>query len=100
SAGYAPRRMRILGVGCGHLREGLTMQKAVGYLRVSTREQGRKGVGLAAQRHEVERIASQEGLEIKSWHQDIQTGGGADALLLRPGLAQALKDCKSDRCPL
>ena len=33
------------------------------------------------------------------WHQDIQTGGGADALLLRPGLAQALKEAKSARRP-
>ena len=46
------------------------MQAAVGYLRVSTREQGRKGVGLAAQRHEIERFALQEGLEVRSWHQD------------------------------
>src|ERR1700730_16018268 len=76
------------------------MQAAIGYLRVSTREQGRRGVGLAAQRHEVERFASQEGLEVRSWYQDIQTGGGADALLLRPGLAQALKDAKLARCPL
>jgi hypothetical protein len=32
------------------------MQAAIGYLRVSTREQGRRGVGLAAQRHEIERF--------------------------------------------
>ncbi len=76
------------------------MQAVVGYLRVSTREQGRKSVGLAAQRHEIERFALQEGFEVRSWHQDIQTGGGADALLLRPRLAQALKDAKSGRCPL
>jgi DNA invertase Pin-like site-specific DNA recombinase len=57
-------------------------------------------VGLAAQRHEIERFASQEGFQVRSWQQDIQTGGGADALLLRPGLAQALKDAKSARCPL
>jgi hypothetical protein len=76
------------------------MKYGIGYLRVSTREQGRRGVGSAAQRHEIERFASQEGLEVRSWHQDIQTGGGADALLLRPGLAQALKDAKSTRCPL
>lgn len=73
---------------------------SVGYLRVSTREQGRRGVGLAAQRHEIERFASQEGLEIRSWYQDIQTGGGADALHLRPGLAHALKEARSRRCPL
>lgn len=76
------------------------MQTAIGYLRVSTREQGRKGVGLAAQRHEIERFALQEGLQVRSWYQDIQTGGGADALLMRPGLAQALKHAKSARCPL
>lgn len=76
------------------------MKDAIGYLRVSNKEQGRRGVGLAAQRHEIERFALQEGLEVRSWHQDIQTGGGADALLLRPGLAQALKVAKSARCPL
>lgn len=76
------------------------MKDAIGYLRVSTKEQGRRGVGLAAQRHEINRFASQEGFDVRSWHQDIQTGGGADALLLRPGLARALKDAKSGRCPL
>jgi DNA invertase Pin-like site-specific DNA recombinase len=76
------------------------MPVAIEYLRVSTREQGRRGVGLAAQRHEIERFAAQEGLEVSSWHRDIQTGGGADALMLRPGLAQALKEAKSTRCPL
>jgi DNA invertase Pin-like site-specific DNA recombinase len=31
---------------------------------------------------------------------DVQTGAGADALLPRPGLAKALKEAKSARCPL
>jgi hypothetical protein len=30
------------------------MSEAIGYLRVSTREQGRSGLGLAAQRFEIE----------------------------------------------
>ncbi len=73
---------------------------AVGYLRVSTREQGRSGLGLAAQRYDIEAFGAREGFSIKSWYQDIQTGAGADALLLRPGLATALKEAKSARCPL
>jgi len=36
------------------------------------------------------RLWAREGFSINSWHQDMQTGGGADALLLRPGLATAL----------
>lgn len=76
------------------------MKDAIGYLRVSTQEQGRSGLGLAAQRADIEAFAMREGLPIKSWHQDVQTGAGADALLLRPGLAAALKEAKSARCPL
>src|SRR5882762_2413450 len=83
-----------------HLREGLAMSEAIGYLRVSTREQGRSGLGLAAQRYEIEAFALREGFAVRSWHQDVQTGAGADALLLRPGLATALKEAKSAHCPL
>jgi len=81
-------------------REGLTMQAAIGYLRVSTREQGRSGLGLAAQRHDIEAFGAREGFAVKSWHQDVQTGAGADALLLRPGLVAALKEARSVRCPM
>jgi DNA invertase Pin-like site-specific DNA recombinase len=38
------------------------MQAAIGYLRVSTREQGRSGLGLAAQRQETEVFGAREGL--------------------------------------
>jgi DNA invertase Pin-like site-specific DNA recombinase len=76
------------------------MQPAIGYLRVSTSEQGRSGLGLAAQQCDVVGFAEREGFKVKSWHQDVQTGGGADALLLRPGLATALKEARSARCPV
>jgi DNA invertase Pin-like site-specific DNA recombinase len=76
------------------------MKEAIGYLRVSTREQGRSGLGLAAQRHEIESFGAKDGLSVKSWYQDIQTGAGRDALLLRPGLAAALKAARAARCPL
>lgn len=73
---------------------------AIGYLRVSTQEQGRSGLGLAVQRTDIEEFAAREGFRVRSWYQDVQTGAGADALLLRPGLAGALKEAKSLRCPL
>jgi DNA invertase Pin-like site-specific DNA recombinase len=76
------------------------MQSAVGYLRVSTQEQGRSGLGLAAQRYDIEAFGAREAFSVKSWHQDIQTGAGKDALLLRPGLAAALKEARAARCPL
>ena len=76
------------------------MQAAIGYLRVSTREQGRSGLGLAAQSHEIEDFALREGFAVRSWHQDVQTRAGPDALLLRPGLAAALKEAKAAQYPL
>jgi DNA invertase Pin-like site-specific DNA recombinase len=76
------------------------MKDAIGYLRVSTKEQGRSGLGLAAQRNDVEAFGTREGFGFKSWYQDVQTGKGKDALLLRPGLAAALKEARAARCPL
>jgi len=78
----------------------IQMSPAVGYLRVSTQEQGRSGLGLAAQRFEIEAFAAREGFSVKSWYQDVQTGAGADALQLRPGLAAALKQARDARYPL
>jgi DNA invertase Pin-like site-specific DNA recombinase len=76
------------------------MKEAIGYLRVSTKEQGRSGLGLEAQRKDIATFGAREGLKIENWHQDIQTGAGKDALLLRPGLAAALKEARAAKCPL
>ena len=80
--------------------EGFTKKDAIGYLRVSTSEQGRSGLGLVAQRADIEAFSQREGFSIKFWYQDVQTGGGRDALLLRAGLAVALKEARAARCPL
>jgi len=76
------------------------MQTAIGYLRVSTKEQGRRGSSLETQRRDLGAFGAHEGFTITSWYQDVQTGGGADALQLRPGLAAALNEARLRRCPL
>jgi DNA invertase Pin-like site-specific DNA recombinase len=76
------------------------MKDAIGYLRVSTQEQGRSGLSLAAQRFDIENFGKREGFSVTGWHQDIQTGAGKDPLVLRPGLAAALQEAHAAGCPL
>jgi DNA invertase Pin-like site-specific DNA recombinase len=66
------------------------MKPLVAYYRVSTREQGRSGLGLDAQRAAVSRFAAAEGFEVAAEHVEIETGKGSDALERRPQLAAAL----------
>lgn len=65
-----------------------------------TREQCRSELGLAAQRSDIDAFGSREGLAVKTWYQDIQTGAGKDASAQRRGLAAALKEARAARCPL
>jgi DNA invertase Pin-like site-specific DNA recombinase len=76
------------------------MQQAVGYTRVSTAEQGRSGLGLAAQQLAIEEFAKSEGYTITTWHKDVQTGKGTDALAQRPGLRAALRAAKAVKGPM
>jgi DNA invertase Pin-like site-specific DNA recombinase len=69
--------------------------KAVAYLRVSTSEQGKSGLGLDAQRVAIESFAKAESFEIAEWHQDVQSGKRSDAEDLRPGLKAAMAAAKA-----
>ena len=62
----------------------------VAYYRVSTREQGKSGLGLDAQRAAVARFAEADGFEVVNEFTEVETGKGADALDRRPRLAEAL----------
>lgn len=64
------------------------------YLRVSTTQQGKSGLGLEAQREAVHRFAATEGLHIAGEFVEVETGKGADALDRRPQLAAALAAAK------
>src|SRR5664279_1700587 len=73
----------------------------VAYFRVSTREQGRSGLGIDAQRAAVARFAEAEGFEIIAEFIEVETGKGADALDRRPQLAAALAEARQHgKCPV
>jgi DNA invertase Pin-like site-specific DNA recombinase len=74
--------------------------KAVTYLRVSSTQQGKSGLGIEAQRGAVERFAAEHGYEIAAEFVEVETGKGSDALDRRPQLAAALKRAKAERCPV
>jgi DNA invertase Pin-like site-specific DNA recombinase len=70
------------------------MKPLVSYVRVSTRGQGRSGLGLDAQRAAVHRFAAVEGFEVAAEFVEIESGKGADALDRRPQLAAALTEAR------
>ena len=73
----------------------------VAYYRVSTREQGRSGLGLDAQRAAVARFAASEGFEVAAEFTEVETGKGADALERRPQLAAALTEARrNEKAPV
>src|SRR4051812_7526276 len=74
------------------------MERAVAYLRVSTKQQHRSGLGIEAQRAAVTRFAEAEGFTIISEYVEAETGKGADALDRRPQLAAALAAAKTAKC--
>jgi len=74
------------------------MHDAVGYIRVSTQEQGKSGLGLEAQRERIERFCLDEGFAVVEWFTDIQSGKGDLSTNLRPGLAAALAKAKRLKC--
>lgn len=61
---------------------------AVGYLRVSTDEQAASGLGLEAQRAEVEALAARRGVEVVEWF--VDAGISAATIGKRPALLEAL----------
>jgi DNA invertase Pin-like site-specific DNA recombinase len=63
--------------------------KAVGYIRVSTQEQGKSGLGLEAQQAATRAFAAREGIELARWCEELETGKGSDGLDRRPVLTRA-----------
>src|SRR5450631_137404 len=83
-----------------NFRRGSSMATAIGYVRVSTRAQGRSGLGMEAQRAAIARFAEAEGLTVMQVFEEVETGSGADALERRPQLAAALKTARRAKAPV
>jgi DNA invertase Pin-like site-specific DNA recombinase len=76
------------------------MKPIVAYVRVSTSQQGRSGLGIEAQRETLSRFAHDEGFEIVAAFVEVETGKGSDALDRRPQLAASLAKARALRCPI
>ena len=76
----------------------MTTREVITYIRVSTSQQGRSGLGIEAQRQSLLHFAKAEGLEVRSEFVEVETGKGADAIERRPQLRAALAAAKKLRC--
>jgi DNA invertase Pin-like site-specific DNA recombinase len=68
------------------------------YIRVSTYQQGRSGLGIEAQREALRYFATTEGFEVLGEFVEVETGKGSDALDRRPQLKAALAAAKKLKC--
>src|ERR1700738_547701 len=68
------------------------------YIRVSTSQQGRSGLGIEAQRQSLRQFAKAKGLELVREFVEVETGKGSDALDRRPQLKAALAAAKRLKC--
>ena len=75
------------------------MQAAIGYLRVSTHEQARSGLGLAALPRS-NPLESAKGFQSSPGIKTYRQGLEPTLCNCRPGLAAALKEAKSAHCSL
>src|ERR1700688_194744 len=76
------------------------MKPIVAYIRVSTSQQGRSGLGIEAQREALARFAKETGYDIPAELVEVETRKGSDALDRRPQLAAALAKARAMRCPV
>nr|WP_165445614.1 recombinase family protein [Bradyrhizobium uaiense] len=75
-----------------------TNRPLITYIRVSTSQQGRSGLGIEAQQHTLRQFAQAEGFTIEREFVEVETGKGSDALDRRPQLKAALAAARKLRC--
>ena len=78
----------------------MTVKKAVGYIRVSTKDQDDSGVGLAWQAEEIRLAARQSGYVLDQIFEDAHTGRGSASVVRRNGLQDAIEIARRDGIPI
>jgi DNA invertase Pin-like site-specific DNA recombinase len=76
----------------------MLVKPIITYIRVSTSQQGRSGLGIEAQRATLRHFAGTEGYEVAHEFLEVETGKGSDALDRRPQLKAALAAARKLRC--
>jgi DNA invertase Pin-like site-specific DNA recombinase len=76
----------------------MTPRQLISYIRVSTSQQGRSGLGIEAQRKALNQFAQAKGFEVAREFVEVETGKGADAMDRRPQLKVALAAARKQRC--
>jgi DNA invertase Pin-like site-specific DNA recombinase len=79
-------------------QRAMSKREIITYIRVSTSQQGRSGLGIEAQRQALCQFAHAEGLELMGEYVEVETGKGTDALDRRPQLKAALATAKRLKC--
>lgn len=76
------------------------MKPAISYIRVSTAQQGRSGLGLEAQQTAIARFCETESFRVFAQFVEVETGKGSDALARRPQLSAALESALEHGAPI
>lgn len=76
----------------------MTDRPLITYIRVSTSQQGRSGLGIEAQRLALANFTKAEGFAVSREFVEVETGKGSDALDRRPQLKAALATARKLRC--
>src|SRR6266436_256951 len=76
------------------------VKPAVAYVRVSTAEQAKSGLGLDAQVAAIKRFAEHEGFTIADFYQEAESGKASNDIDARPALKAALGMAKKHKCPV
>jgi DNA invertase Pin-like site-specific DNA recombinase len=76
------------------------MKPIISYIRVSSQQQGKSGLGLEAQDAAITAFCNANGFTICERYVEVETGKGSDALNKRPQLKAALTMAKARNCPV